>query len=224
VGRHRQDRPRDDRRQGPRQVASLSAEASGLGIQLDDATLQQMANDSLRLGWNDAQTRAAIGSAALKNPALISQTTYTKYKQMASDYGVGMTNDGLNYWVDQGIRNGNDNGFLDQMRAAAKSLYPSIAKAIDQGTTVAQYFDPYKQLAASTLELNPNQVDLSDPKWQRAIMAPQPDGSRVPMSMYQWQTTMRTDPIYGYDKTKQAKDQAYSIGNGILQKFGMVSS
>jgi hypothetical protein len=207
------------------QVSNLSAEASGLGVSLDDATLQKIARDSLREGWNDAQVRAAIGSEALKNPALISQTTLTKYKQMASDYGVNWSNDGLSYWVKQGIQNGNDNGFLDQVRAYSKQLYPTIAADIDKGITVSQYFDPYKQLAAQTLELNANDIDLSDPKWQRSIMALDPKtNERRPMTMYEWQQTLKTDPTYGWDKTKGGHDAATQMATGLAQIFGKTAA
>lgn len=207
------------------QVASLSAQASGLGVNLSDEALQRIATDSLRQAWNDNQIKAAIGSEALKNPGLISQTALTKYKQMASDYGVNWSDAGLNYWVDQGIKNGNDNGFLDQVRSYSKSLYPTIAADIDKGITPSQYFDPYKQLAAQTLEVNPNDVNLSDPKWQRAIMSLDPKtNERRPMTMYEWQQTLKTDPAYGWDKTKGGHDAAIQTATGIAQIFGKVAS
>lgn len=202
------------------QVETLRRQAAQLGLQLSDGALQQIATDSLRLGWNDAQITKALGSSAQADPSVITSATLDKYRGLAAQYGVPMADEGLKYWVEQGIINGSDDGFQTQIKAYAKSMYPTIAAAIDQGTTVQQYFDPYRQLAAKTLEIAPDSVDLSDPKWQRALMGVQQGGQRAPLSLYQWGQIMKSDPTYGWDKTKGAHDQAVSTALGVAQMFG----
>lgn len=103
-----------------------------------------------------------------------------------------------------------------------------VSNAIRQGKTVREWADPYISLAAQNLEIGADQVDLSDPKWQAFLQSPanpakpgqsnQP-GTR-PMTLAEWQATIRTDPAYGYSKTSNAKQSASQLATTLQQKFG----
>jgi len=137
-----------------------------------------------------AQTMGAIGAAA-------------------ADYGLPTTpQDRL--FAAQNIARGIST--LDSVKgtyaATAKGMFaPEVGAAIDRGLTVRQFADPYVNIAAQNLEIGPDQVNLSDPKWQAFLKVPQVDAksatgtSNRVMTTAEWQAKIRTDPSYGFDAT-----------------------
>ncbi len=122
----------------------------------------------------------------------------------------------INHWADQIVGGSADQkGIQAQIAQQARSLFndPNIQAAIDRGDTVAQYFDPYKQQAAQTLHM--------DPKWQQALMTTDPKtGIHSTVNLGQWQTKLMTDPNYGYQFTRSAKDAAAAAAQTIGRMFG----
>ena len=147
-------------------------------------------------------------------------------KAEAAKYLVPVADTTLAQWAQQ-IASGQADvkGFDAYLQAQAKSLFPSMGTAIDQGITPQQYVDPYKQVASSLLGVNPNTIDMTDPKWMRAVGQKDPKtGMPVAMSLYDWQQTLMSDPTYGYLKTQNAGDRASALAEGIAQMFGRTPS
>ena len=103
-------------------------------------------------------------------------------------------------------------------------MYPSIAGAIKAGITPADYVTPYKEVAAQLLGVSPNAIDMTKPQYQRALSAPDQQGTPVAMSLYDWQQTLMKDPQYGYMNSVNAKDRASSIAQGLAEVFGKAPS
>jgi hypothetical protein len=119
----------------------------------------------------------------------------------------------------------NDNDYMNYLKEQAKSLFPSMGAAIDSGVTPSQYTDPYKQIAAQTLQVPPDSVNFSDPKWGKALFQIDPKtGARTAMSLADWGKTLRSDPVYGYAKTPAAQSQAADFAENILNTFGAVGN
>lgn len=208
------------------QLTNLQTEARNLGLIVDPRRLSAMAVNSLRYGWNGQQVRNALvnegrfdmtgksGSAAL--------TLRDDLKQMASKYLVPIDNKTLMDWV-KNVTKGDvqQQDFEGYLKEQAKSLFPGMGAAIDSGVTPEQYVSPYKQIAAQTLELPSEQVNFMQPKWGKALFQVDPKtGARTSMSLADWQTLLRTDRAYGYDKTQQAKAQAADLTTQLAQSFG----
>ncbi len=102
------------------------------------------------------------------------------------------------------------------------SLFPSLKNALDSGVTVAQYVEPYRQMAAQTLEINPDDVDFMSPKYSQALFQNSPDGKRTSMSLADFGTYLRKQPEFR--QTKAANEQAASMTNYITELFGRVAS
>lgn len=110
------------------------------------------------------------------------------------------------------------------VKEQAKSRYPTLAAAIDSGVTVKQYANTYVTDAAATLEMNPEAIDLADPKWGRPLEgnADPKTGERVAMNRYDWITMLKSDPVYAplYDRTAQARTGAAQFASQLQQRFG----
>ncbi len=197
-----------------------------LGIPFDDAQLANFAKFQLMTGASETdmlQQMVAHFSQAIPSGATPLQVggglgnAMSGVKANAYDYGVKVSDDQARFFA-----TGLATGAIDQqtvddfMRDQAKMLYPFIGGYLDQGYTTRQFADPYIQQAAQELEINPTSIDLSDPKWSRVL---QPF-NEAPLSLNDWQRTIRTDEQYGWDKTTGARTTAADLTSTLAKTFG----
>lgn len=200
-----------------------------LGIHLSQAggigsPYAHLLNLAVTQGWDE--TRLKYELIAAQQGGQVSGgdlgANAAQVKAMANDYGVPLSDLQTTQWA-QWLTQGNASadtikGYLIEQ---AKSLFPSLSTALDQGITVAQYADPYKQLAVQELGVNPSDINWTDPKWNAALNQVDPkSGQRVSMSLDQWLSTIRSDPRYGYDTTQQGRQSATQLASALQQKFG----
>lgn len=209
------------------QILAVKGEATKLGLDLSEQQLESVADNALYYGQSTQEiTQNIMGLANAKtfnttSPGQIG-TGLSDLKKVASDYMVPISDMSLLDWSGKMATGQTDiAAFNAYMQAQAKSLYPSMAASIDQGITPRAYMDPYKQVTATMLGLNPASIDMMEPQYMRAVTQKDPKtGVPTAMSLYDWQQTLMSDPTYGYMKTQGAADRASSLAAGIAQMFG----
>jgi hypothetical protein len=92
------------------------------------------------------------------------------------------------------------------------SVPDSVKKLIGQGIDLGTIFSPYKQLMAKVLELNVEEIDLSDPTLRTAIT-----GKEV-LNMYDFQKQLKKDSRWQY--TANAKEEVADLTLRVLKDFG----
>jgi len=200
------------------------------GGEIADARLSQIAEDSLRFGWDDTQTLAALTGELRYDPARPTSgdigAIAGKFATLAKLYLVPIAPDVLYDKAKQVAAGSLDEAaFLQYVVDQARSLHPTIARSIDEQNTTRRYFDPYVGLAAHDLEIPADSIDLMDPKWSRAINTiDSATGERRAMGLSEWQTMFRSDPIYGYQYTAGGRQQSYQLADTIAQTFGKVAA
>jgi len=108
---------------------------------------------------------------------------------------------------------------LDQeLRDMAKSLYPGLAKQIDNGYDVITAIDPYKRTLMNELELA--DIDFNDPLMQRVVNSMSPDGEWQPLNLYDVRMMARKDERFDYTST--AIKEKTDIASRILKDFGFL--
>jgi hypothetical protein len=212
------------RQQTERQIGNL---AQQYGINMPAGDITWLANTSLAAGWNDAQIEHALGGMVKGLGG--SQVAAQNLGEMAKQYLVPLSPQALQAWEQSYVQTGQTGTTFDQFRSylvqQAKSMYPGAAGALDSGITMQQYADPYAQLAAQTLQIPPNEVDFTQPKWQKALMQIDPKtGQRQSMNLSDWTSLLKTDPVYGYDTTQNARNDAADLANKIMTSFGFGGS
>jgi hypothetical protein len=103
-------------------------------------------------------------------------------------------------------------------RLYAKGKYAHLSEQIDGGLTMEDMAASYREKAAKLLELDPNTMNF-DRDYSDALG--NVDRPRV-LSMSEWETELRTNDKYKYSFTKQANQDATSIGLAIARAFGKV--
>lgn len=190
-------------------------------------TLQQgalLADAAITGGWDDARIQQEIVANNRYSPTMrlgwgTISASEDRVRGLAGDYGVQVAPHTAYNWASK-IADGlaTEQSFTSYAKDQAKLQHPYWAAQLDQGMTVRQLADPYVQNAAKLLEINPNTVNLSDPKWN--FTTTDKTGARTPMSQLDWQKKVMTDPAYGWDKTQNAMDSARQVSSQIRQSFG----
>lgn len=203
----------------------IKAKALSLGIRLNDASISKLSKDSLRGEWNETTLTNAIGSQAMQSTAGVSQLRSgyigQTLRKSASDYGVSLSDETFNQWVNK-VATGQESteSFQQYSLQMAKSLFPGISAQLDAGQTYQQIVDPYKQTAAQILEMNAQNIDFTDPKWSKAVTFVTDKGEQRPMNYNEWGDYLRQTRSFGYEFTSEAQSRAYGVANDLARLFG----
>jgi hypothetical protein len=199
--------------------------AQTMGVAMSGGQAQILATQSLQNGWDQTQLTDAIlrgNEQGFTHGTL--GATLDQLKGLADKYTVPVSQPGLQQWTNDIISGKSTQAnFQDYLVRQAKSLYrdPNLQKALDEGMTVRDYADPYIQSASSLLGLNPNDVNLNDPKWNQALQFTDPQGNRRSMTLDEWATHVKMDPRYGYDYSMKGRADAATLVSSIRQEWGL---
>ena len=224
--------------------------AQQVGVNLDPARLNAIVEDSLKFGWQGQQIQTAVtreyeygGGMEQQNQGERRQsgklsgqvqtaertefgqaaTTEQQIRQIAGQYLIPMSPQAMERWMEQIVRGEVDiAGFTAYVTEQAKSLFPGMAAALDRGVTVAQYTDPYRQIIAQELELNPDSIDLNSPKYRPVLDQIDAKGNRASMTLTEAAEYVRKQPEW--QKTSGANARAASLTETLLNTFGKVSA
>ena len=210
------------------QTQAIQNIAQQAGITIDPGRAQGMAQSYLRYGWTATDLQRAIGAEWHYDPATKNQAVaVTKMKADAANWLVPLSDQAIQTWG-QGIISGtsSDANFQQYLRDNAKSLMPQLSNLIDTHAgdptfTVKTFADPYAQHAANLLGIQPDQVDLNDPKWRRALDQVDPKtGERRIMSLAEWDATLKTDPAYKYDASANGVADGLALAGSLKASLG----
>lgn len=112
---------------------------------------------------------------------------------------------------------GNIEGWRSKLTEYAAAKYTAFADRIRGGETVMDVARPYLESYATTLELNPNDLQLNDRLIQEAL---QGNVQGAAKSVWQFEHDLRKDDRWGY--TDNAKDSASKTLGAIGKAFGMI--
>lgn len=135
--------------------------------------------------------------------------------QYADDMGLMKGRREINGYVKEIVgKNRSVDDVAADMRKQAAVLYANFADRLnaDPKLTVRDLVNPYLQVMADTLEIDPTTVKLTDPTIQNAI-----SGTKL-RSLSDFQTDMRADSRFA--TTKTAKREAVDLAQSLLRSFG----
>ena len=211
-----------DAQQAVRQrEAELQSQAQQLGVTIDAGRMGQIATDSLRYGWNAAQIRSALSKEFdyKGGEGGLAGQSARRVKELAGEYLIPMSDQALERWTEQMVDGSADEeSYRSYLVEQAKSMFPGMAAALDKGVTVAQYADPYKQMAARELEIAPESIDLADPRYRKMLDQRDSQGNRVSMTLSESAEYLRKMPEWR--NTRGANEKAAALSENILRTFG----
>jgi hypothetical protein len=210
-----------DRAEALRRVDQM---ASRVGLTMAAGNRDFAAHQLLMGGWNDLDLHNYVGSWGRVGKTYGGEfaQSVTKLQEVMSEYGVANSRARAEFYAKRLVSGAKTiDGYTMQFRKEAESRYPALKALLDEGQTVRQIAQPYIDDYARILELDPAGLNLSTPQVQRALSVRGVDGKPSLMPLWQWQHELRHDPRY--DRTTQAKTDAYSLLHQIGKDWGFAS-
>lgn len=196
-----------------------------MGAQLSAGSLNRIADNFLKFGWNDNQLRDTLAGAV--KPGAFgtfggdAASNVDHLKSVARSYGVRISDKTLSSWAVRIAAGESIEGFDEYIKNMAKSAFPALQAQIDQGQTVEEIADPYRQQMASILELNPESIDLFDPTIQKALQYRDSAGNPGLKPLWQSEQDLRKDPRWLM--TDNARESLMGTTHSVLSTLGLVS-
>ncbi len=201
--------------------------AANAGITLTPAQVALLAEGSVQGAWTAAQLQEKIGAQANEKnlKAGTMRADAIRLRGIAADYGVPLSDHTAFAWA-QKINQGKatSDGFQSYAVQQAKLHFPTLAEQLDQGMTVRQLADPYLQIAGQKLGIDPNRMDISEPKWASALQHRDEKGNIVgPMTTLDWERKIMENPVYQWDRTADAQAAASNLVQELGSAFGVLA-
>lgn len=215
-------------RQVGQSAANVRAAANTLGVQLSDTQVNSLGAQAAEFSWNDATINQAVSAMYQTTTTQPTGGTAASFQDQATSliqqYAVPVSADTLAQWTNNAVSGKADaSGFEDYLRQQAQTLYPFMKTALDNGVTPQAWFAPYTSAASSLLGVSDQSINWSDPKWLSAVTQQNPGGEATPVSLTQFQDTLRSNSQFGWSKTADAVATAYTTAKQIAQTFGKVA-
>lgn len=203
------------------------------GKQMSAAQAKKYGATAFTFGFNDAELRDLISGTVQSQTIMMKQgglggslgQAEQQMRSAAEDYGLDFSDTYFAGKLNDIARQKTDvtsvtNGFRQQ----AKSRYAAFADQLDQGVTIKDIAEPYRQLMAKTLEISDKSIRIADKNIQNALTFRPTAGNKVQaptgMNLADFERTLKNDPRW--DKTNQARDQVMSAGRQVLTDLGFL--
>lgn len=207
-------------------MAELRARAQALGVNLNNAQLRWFTAIGTNGGHapnSQFMTDTLIRSLrqGVQAGGGVRRTAARAAQQMARrDYGTQMSSKTAASWGDliaRGAKTMDDlkTAFQDQ----AMRMYPQFATGLQQGFTIGELTDSYREIIASELELDPERIDFSEGRWSKVLNWR--DGTDKPLrapTAQEVQRLAREDKRWW--KTTHGRQTDASMAQGVLAMFG----
>jgi hypothetical protein len=204
-------------------------------VGLAQTDIDEIAKKVARNGLTTTGVKQAVYQYAFRKPAAATTPTAPGMARNAIEggdadairiaaraYGYNVSDAEMQAALTGGMYNGvavTQDSILQKAQKSAKGKYFHLADQIDAGLSLEDIFSSYRNYAADALEIDPNQIDFTkDSKWARAFGTKETGQ----MSLTDWVTTIKSDPSFGWQFTKQANQQATDIGLTLARAFGKV--
>lgn len=111
-----------------------------------------------------------------------------------------------------------------QMQSQAWNMYPHLRQQITEGQTLADIFNPYRQIIAEELEMGSVEaVDMNSPEWRRLLDWRDPNSGEARLPTASEVQRLARDRRQWWDTSKGRAADA-GMTRTILEAFGKVSA
>lgn len=197
--------------------------ASSMG--LTDIDMQAAAKAAVQNGWSDALLRDMLSNHITMETVTQQQgaatTAFNTAKQYAAEYFLP-SNDATDLAFARRVASGEMQtaDIEAYYRERAKTEYAYMAPILDQGVTMAQYFNPHRQELSKLLEVAPDSVDfVNDPKYASILRTTDPTtGKARPMTLTEVDDWARQQDDWKH--TQNAQQAASDMAAQMVKTFG----
>lgn len=203
------------------------------GREASNSLLKSMTNLAFMGGYTDTEIRAMVGKSIDVGASMkygIGGTLGEAERQIRAaveDYGLDLGEPWiarqLNYVADG---RADTTSIANYLQKAAISKYGAYKDELENGMTMKDIAEPFRQLMAKTLELSDKSLSISDPSIQKALAYREPakggkPGAPAQMPLWQFESGLKNDKRWL--GTQNAQDSVMSAGRKVLADWGLAS-
>ena len=147
--------------------------------------------------------------------------TMNDLRSWAQSNGVTLTDNSIRQYTQQVIKGDRtaDDIKADLRRTYVAGSYPAWADRINAGEDIADIAEPYRNTMANLLEVQDQDITLTDNTLRSALQGVGADGKPAIVPIYEFEKKVRKDPRWQYTNNAQAD---YSrAAYDILNMFGL---
>lgn len=204
------------------QVQQLAAE---MGAVIPPAKLGKIAAQAYATGLQEDGLRNVLGNYVtfIKGTLRGEAGAYeNSMKQYAYQQGVTLDDQTIkNQAALVGRKMATEADFKNQIVQQAISAFPGYKQQLEAGQTMADIANPYVQIMAQELDLNPSSIKLTDPLIKQALNGVDAQGKPTGLDQSSFLDRIRSDPRWG--RTQNAQDKVMNVGLSVLKSMGLRS-
>lgn len=225
--------------ENPAEIDRQESEARGtirrlaqrLGVRLDGEKVSALARRWVRNDLSEEEMRSLVGreyetssrpdAYNRENLGMAGQARH-QLAAMAREYGFSLSLDRLNEMTRQVVRGTRQvEDYTGFFRERAESLFPSIQADLREGRTVREVLDPYLNIAAEELGINPRTMNTTASKWLKPLQhTPKGESGARRMTNEEWVQELRTNTRYGFDESNNAQRQGAELARALGERMG----
>lgn len=203
--------------------ASITDAISQFGLDPSAFDVNQLAQQAISNNWDSNQLTDAILSTTTINSAIgdgLIKQEQNKVKALARRYMVPMS-DGtaMTYALQKMQGQITDDTLMSAFTDQAKSLFPFLNSTIEAGLTPGDYFEPAREVLANTLELNVEDIDLTQSDFMDLVTTTDESGTTRANSMTEIMQAARKDKRWA--NTSNARSAVTTAVSALSSMFGV---
>lgn len=214
--------PGEANRQRGRRRLEIQQAAQRFGIVLTDQQLTDIVEQSLAWSWNENEWMQVLGAAARNQPAATHGQlgdSATTLRNIARNYLIPINEKDIREWAILIMEGSQTEASFEQwVRGQSKARFTWLADEIDRGIAPAQYFAPIRETVSRLLEINIDDIDLTDPQWSELTEFVDDNGNRRGMTLAEARQWARNRPEWA--RTDNARQDAANMVNQLGTIFG----
>lgn len=197
----------------------------------DSKPFNTFVKDAMNFGWEGDTLKQEVykevfrkddTTGAFVNPTAVERTRKSAPYLQLQNVGKAYFNTVSDTTIQNVLTGGmSSEDVARQQREFAKTKYAHLSNLIDQGLTLDDISQPFRKQAAQMLERSEDDIDMSTADFEVAFNVGEEGKKRI-MTTGEWNRALRTNKVFGWDKTDGAKREAREIAASIVQAFGRV--
>jgi hypothetical protein len=210
------------------------SEAQTLGYTLDPTQVSSLAEFALNSSGGKAEGITGLVLTGLKKQLTtigkintaggMAATGVSGLKATAASYLVGhlFNDDWYKNQEDLILKGETTQSAVESLiKSTAKSTYSSISDQIDAGLKPKDVLLPNVNRIANILEIDPSQVDVTNPKYAKLIFAQDPKDPSKQIFKSSWQSEIDAKKTDDWAYTKNSRESLDSVAHSVLTSLGM---
>jgi hypothetical protein len=184
------------------------------------ATIQGIAMDAIKNGWNDTQILQHLGDNAqlLFTGGGTIGSSVDNIKKQALNYGIAIDKNYLDT-IQRSLLDPTDGRdqqyYLNEMKAQAMDLYKPFASSIKEGRSLYEVTNSYRNQMATLLEVDSTNLTWKD--LMAKVVDPTTGNART---FADFNKQVKQDPLWQY--TKNAKETYSNTALDLMKQFGFM--